>query len=109
MSAEIEWLRTRSRALFTQTYRLEVMLAIADSEGGLVTLTELSKLLGVSASNIQKPLTSLIAGGLLCELPTEDRRKFLLRNDSLAWDWVREIRDEARRSTGSSVFASTRA
>lgn len=90
---EMEALRNLSRAAFQQRYRLEVMLAIADSEDGLVSLTDLAATLGLPASNVQGALRSLLDTGLLTELPQGDsRRKFLLRNDSTAWDWARELR-----------------
>lgn len=90
--ARLEAVRTLSRALFGQTYRLEVMLAIARSETGLVTLTELATDLDVAVSNLQKPLGSLAAAGLIAPLPQGDsRRKFYIRNDSLAWEWVEEL------------------
>lgn len=95
--SELDTLRLLSRAAFGQAYRLEVMLAVADSEDGLVTQTELSRALGVSVSNVQGAVRSLTACGLLTELPQGDSRsKFLLRNPSSAWDWVRELREHAR-------------
>lgn len=91
--AQNEALRTLSRAAFGQNYRLEVMLAIADSEDGLVTQTELAQALGVSVSNVQGPVKSLVDCGLLTEMPQGDSRsKFFLRNRSAAWDWAREMR-----------------
>lgn len=94
MTAAVEGLRALSRAAFGQTYRLEVMLAVADSEDGLVTLTDLAKALDISTSNVQVALRSLIATGLLSELPRDDnRRKYLIRNPSSAWDWAREMRN----------------
>lgn len=93
-SPESEALRAMSRAAFGQNYRLEVMLAIADSEDGLVTQTELAHVLGVSVSNVQGPVKSLVNCGLLTEMPQGDSRsKFFLRNQSAAWDWAREMRD----------------
>lgn len=94
MTAAAEGLRALSRAAFGQTYRLEVMLAVADSEDGLVTLTDLAKALDISTSNVQVALRSLVATGLLSELPKDDnRRKYLIRNPSSAWDWAREMRN----------------
>lgn len=85
-----------SRAAFGQTYRLEVMLAIADVEDGLVTQTDLARSLGVSISNVQGAVKSLIDCGLLTPLPQGDSRsKFLMRNRSAAWDWVQEMRDQS--------------
>lgn len=92
-----EALHRLSRAAFGQTYRLEVMLAIADSEDGLVTLTDVARTLAVSTSNVQGPLKSLIECGLLTPLPQGDSRsRFLMRNRSAAWDWAQEMRDQTR-------------
>jgi hypothetical protein len=86
-------LRAVSRAAFGQQYRLEVMLAIAESEDGLVCLTDLAAALRLSVSNVQGALRSLVATGLLAEMPTGDsKRKFLLRNSSAAWEWAREMK-----------------
>lgn len=88
-------LRRMSRAAFGQTYRLEVMLAVADSEDGLITQTDLARCLGVATSNVQGAVKSLIDCGLLTPLPQADSRsKFLMRNRSAAWDWAREMRDQ---------------
>jgi len=85
-------LRRMSRDAFGQTYRLELMLVIAHSDDGLVTLTDLADRLGLRPSQIQRPLTNLIDLGLLTELPQGDaRHRFLLRNPSAAWDWAREM------------------
>lgn len=89
-------LRGLSRAAFGQTYRLEVMLAVADSEDGIVNLTDLARHLGQSTSNIQGPLKSLVSLGLVSEAPSGDsKRKHYLRNPSAAWAWAREMRTQA--------------
>lgn len=99
MIVDIEELRRLSRAAFNQTYRLEVMLWIAESDG-FVTQTELARALGLnSVSNVQAPVRSLIDCGLLTPLPqTDNRSLFLARNDSPAWEWVRQLRDQAVRA-----------
>ena len=84
-----------SRAAFGQSYRLEVMLAVAASEDGLVTQTSLARELDLPVSNVQGPVRSLIDSGLLSELPRGDgRSRFLLRNPSAAWDWARELHNQ---------------
>ncbi|WP_425310716.1 helix-turn-helix domain-containing protein [Ammonicoccus fulvus] len=100
MSVDTEVLRDLSRAAFGQAYRLEVMLAVADSDDGLITQTELARELGVSVSNVQAPVRSLIGCGLLTQLPQGDSRsKFLMRNRSAAWEWVKELRLQAQTPT----------
>ncbi|NYD32710.1 DNA-binding IclR family transcriptional regulator [Nocardioides kongjuensis] len=95
MDVNLEELRRLSRAAFNQTYRLEVMLYVAESEG-LVTQTEVARALGLSVSNVQAPTRSLIECGLLTPLPkTDNRSLFLARTDSPAWDWARQLRTQA--------------
>lgn len=101
--SDLAQLRSLSRSAFGQAYRLEVMLAIAESPDGLVTQSELAQQLGVSVSNVQGPVASLVSCGLLTEMPRGDSRsRYLLRNRSAAWDWAREMRalvPGAQRST----------
>ena len=96
MNSYVEELRRLSRAAFNQTYRLEVMLFIADSDG-FVTQTEIAQGLGLaSASNVQAPVRSLLECGLLNPMPkTDNRSRFLARTDSPAWQWARQLRDVA--------------
>lgn len=92
MADKMDALRRLSRLAFGQNYRLEVMLAVARSEDGLVTLTDLSRELRLGNSQIQGALSSLVAVGLLTPLPSDDaRRRFLLRNASPAWRWAEEL------------------
>ena len=87
-----EAVRALSRAAFRQDYRLEMMVAIADSTDGIVCLTDLARSLDVSMSNLQVPLKNLLALGLITQLPRGDsRRKYYMRNPSSAWDWAREL------------------
>lgn len=96
----VEALRALSRTAFRQDYRLELMIAIADSEDGLVCLSDLARALDVSISNLQTPLQNLVALGLISALPRGDsRRKFYLRNPSSAWDWARELAASAASTT----------
>jgi DNA-binding MarR family transcriptional regulator len=87
-----ERLRTLSQVAFGQRYRLELMLAVADTKDGIVCLTDLAHTLNVTMSNLQQPLKALVATGLLSPLPAGDsRRKFYLRNPSAAWAWAQEL------------------
>lgn len=97
MGVNVEELRRLSRAAFNQAYRLEVMLYIADSDG-FVTQTEIGRALALSVSNVQAPVKSLIDCGLLTVMPkTDNRSRFLARADSVAWEWARQLRDQAAR------------
>lgn len=95
MEVDREELRRLSRAAFGQTYRLEAMLYIAESDG-FITQTEVAHALGLSSpSNVQAPIRSLIDCGLLTPMPkTDNRSRFLARTDSPAWDWARQLRSQ---------------
>lgn len=85
-----------SEALFGQKYRLEVMVAIASSEDGLVCLTELAKHLELTPSNLQNPLRDLVRCGFLSRLPPGDsKRRYYRRNESLAWAFALEAASQA--------------
>ncbi|ALM18940.1 MarR family transcriptional regulator [Mycobacteroides abscessus] len=92
MTDELTALRRMSREAFRQDYRLEVMLAVGRSTDGLVCLSDLAAAVGTSTSNVQGPLRSLIALGLLTPLPRSDsKRRHMLRNPSAAWQWAEEL------------------
>lgn len=103
MSSELEHLRKLSKSAFGQAHRAEVMLAIAASPDGLVTQTELAQQLGLSVSNVQAPVASLVACGLLTEMPRGDSRsRYLLRKRSAAWAWAQELREAAQQAATAS-------
>lgn len=88
----VEEMRRLSRIVFGQSYRLELMVAIASSRDGLVSLGELSHDLGVTPSNLQKPLRSLLDSSLISPTHSGDsRRVYYMRNESLAWAWALEL------------------
>jgi hypothetical protein len=88
--------REPSRAAFGQRYRLECMVAIANSESGKVSLGELAAQLRVTASNLQAPRRSLVETGLLqAESSSEPGKRIYGRVDSAAWDWARELAERA--------------
>lgn len=109
MEIDVEELRRLSRAAFNQTYRLEVMLFIADSDG-FVTQTEVAQGLGLpSASNVQAPIRSLIDCGLLNPMPkTDNRSRFLARSDSPAWEWALQLRGLAAESRSVGARSKSR-
>lgn len=107
-SDRLEKLRALSQAAFGQRYRLELMLAVAESEDGIVCLTDLAHTLNVTISNLQQPLKALVATGLLSPLPAGDsRRKFYMRNPSAAWAWAAELGDASRDLDRGRQAAST--
>lgn len=92
----VEEVRRLSRAAFGQRYRLELMVAIASSSDGLVSLGELATQLGITPSNLQKPLQSLLDTALISPTHSGDsRRVYYMRNESLAWAWSRELAGKA--------------
>jgi DNA-binding transcriptional regulator GbsR (MarR family) len=93
----VDELRALSRAAFGQKYRLECMIAIAESADGILTLNTLAETLNVSVSNIQDPIKALLATGLISPLNAGDSRsKFYVRNASAAWNWCHELAARAR-------------
>jgi DNA-binding MarR family transcriptional regulator len=97
-------LRRMSRAAFGQQYRLEVMLAAARDSDGLVCLTDMARDLDLPLSNVQGALRSLVAVGLLTEMPPGDsRRKFYLRNTSAAWQWAEEMAQQSATTANRPV------
>lgn len=85
-------LRRVSRSAFGQDHRLELMLAIARSEDGIFTLSELVTALEVGASSLQRPLGSLIETALVSPLPSsESRFRHYTRNQSPAWQWAEQL------------------
>ncbi|ANG85492.1 helix-turn-helix transcriptional regulator [Microbacterium aurantiacum] len=89
---EVEALRAVSKLAFGHTYRLELMLAILDSDDGICTLSELAASLDVSVSSIQLPLESLVELGMLMPIPVGDTRyRHYIRNDDIGWAWARQL------------------
>ncbi|KQQ65403.1 MarR family transcriptional regulator [Microbacterium sp. Leaf320] len=94
---QVDALRGVSRSAFGQSYRLELMLAIARSEDGLCTLTELAQQTGVAMSSLQRPFQSLVDVGLISPVPDADSRyRYFLRNPSAAWTWAVELASAAQ-------------
>ena len=84
--------RDISKLAFGQQYRLELMLKVLDSDDGFFTLTAMSNALETAASNLQGPVESLLALGLISRLPTADELGVhYLRNEGAGWDWALEL------------------
>lgn len=89
---DIETLRAVSKLAFGQTYRLELMLTILESEDGICTLTELATRLNVRVSSIQLPFETLISLGMLIPIPESDTKfRHYIRNDDIGWSWARQL------------------
>lgn len=88
----LDQIRKRSSAAFGQSYRIEVMLAIAETDSRQVALSEISKRLHIQMSSVQRPLQSLVEMGLLT--PSHDsstRTKNYIRNESAGWVFAYEL------------------
>ena len=84
--------RDLSETMFRQRYRLELMVAVATSDDGLVCLIDLAASLGVTPSNLQRPLADLTSASLLTRRDAGDsRRRYYARNQSLAWEFALEL------------------
>lgn len=88
----IDTIRKRSAMAFGQSYRLEVMVAIAESDERRISLSDIAQALGVPASSIQKPLRALVDLGLLTEsADSSTRKKYYVRNESSGWTFAYEL------------------
>lgn len=105
MTGRTDELRRLSSAAFGQSYRLELMLAADRAAAGIVSLTELAREIpDVSVSSLQRPFDSLVESGLLAALPRGDsRHRYFLRNESSAWAWARELRQQVEQSEAAAV------
>lgn len=89
---DVDGLRRVSKVAYGQEHRLELMLAIAEIEDGVCSLTELADTLQVRASSLQRPLDSLVELSLVSVVATGDTKyRHYIRNDGAAWDWAREL------------------
>jgi len=91
--------RTRefSKAVFGNSYRLEVVRAIASSEDGVVFARQLALELGVADSIVHPILRQLADVGLLEPLPRvkgHQMREYA-RTDSVLWVFCAKLIDEA--------------
>jgi DNA-binding MarR family transcriptional regulator len=92
-----------SEAMFGQRHRLALMAAIAQSDDGIVNPTDLVETLGIRAqSSIQKPLKSLVEAGLLTRISGLEGRAYYRREQSLGWDFARELVSKALQTAESS-------
>jgi DNA-binding MarR family transcriptional regulator len=80
-----------SKCLFGQVHRLDVMLAIANAPGGVVTATDLANELHLPQSALQAPLRDLLTAGLLVRDGVRESRKVYRRLASKGWEWAVEL------------------
>lgn len=84
-SKEYARLRQRSKLLFGNQDRLEVLVAIARSPDGLVNATDLQWEIGIAQSRVRSQLISLARVGLLSASQVGGKRWYKRRNSPI-WD-----------------------
>lgn len=85
---ERERLRERSKLVFGNKDRLEVIAAIAQNADDLISGTDLELEIGMSQSRVRKQLVALAEAGLLTAFPRSgDVRRWYRRNDSPLWEF----------------------
>lgn len=76
-----------SKLLFGNQDRLEVGVAVARSEDGLVNATDLGLELGIAQPRVRNQLVALEKAGLLDRMPRSgDVKQWFLRRESPFWD-----------------------
>ena len=87
--------RQLSKVLFGNMDRLEVAVAIAQSEDGVVNATDLSVDLAVFNNRVRNQLVVLADAGLLraVSLPG-DRKRWYVRQPSPFWDACLDLHDK---------------
>ncbi len=108
VSDAVKVLQDLSNVLFGQTWRLQVMIVVALSDG-LVCQKDVQRALGLdSPSSVQTPLASLRNAGLLVPVGDDDsRRRWMRRADSTVWAWVIELADQHVYRPSGQAAAST--
>src|SRR4029077_12471137 len=79
--------RARSKALFGNQDRIDVVLAIGRSDGGVVNATDLADETGLINSRVRAQLLALVDAELLREIPPTggDRKRWYVRQSSPFW------------------------
>nr|WP_230589291.1 MarR family transcriptional regulator [Mycobacterium kansasii] len=92
-----------SEIMFGQRHRLALMVAIAQSDDGIVNPTELAEALGMRAqSSLQAPLKRLVDAGLITRISGIEGRVYYRREESQAWGFALELLSRALRSADMS-------
>ena len=81
-----ERVRTRSKLVFGNRDRLEVMAAIARSADGMVNATDLGAEIGMVQSRVRNQLVALAEAGMLTAYPrSPDVKRWYQRNECPLW------------------------
>jgi|ERR1700722_19136389 len=93
-----EEIRKRSKALFGNRDRLEVMAAIAASRDGLVCAADLERSVGLANNRVRAQLIALYEAGLLQAMPrSRDRIQWYQRQPSRLWQAAVDVYTEWNR------------
>lgn len=84
--------RSRSKAMFGSSDRLEVAIAIALSPTGVVNATDLQWELQLAANRVRSQLLALADAGFVVEGPRgENAKRMFVRAESEFWNFCREL------------------
>jgi hypothetical protein len=97
-----EVVRERSKALFGNSDRLQVAVAVHQSEDGVVNATDLADDLGIVNNRIRAQLLALAEAGLLDPEPVGSGKRWYVRRASDFWalcqrlieDWAKEVEQQ---------------
>jgi DNA-binding IclR family transcriptional regulator len=87
-------LREKSKALFGNRDRLEVLAAIARSQDAAVNATDLALELGILNPRVRTQLIALAEAGLLAPAPTEDVKRWYVKRESPFWGGCLDLLDD---------------
>jgi hypothetical protein len=80
-----EGLREKSKVLMGNRDRLEIAVAIAVSEDGVVNATDISRQLGIAPNRVRANLLAFAHVGLLDQPPPQSGRRWFIRRSSTFW------------------------
>jgi hypothetical protein len=86
-------LRERSKVLFGNVDRLEVAVAIARSEDGVVNATDLSWDLRIANNRVRAQLVTMASLGLLTPVPLDSRKNWYQRSESSFWQTCLDLHE----------------
>lgn len=92
----LQELRELSDALVGRMYRLEIGAAIADADGDVISIREISESTGIFYQRVQEDIQRLVACGLLTHTDTRDGTKYFKPRPTAYWRLCRAVAEEVR-------------
>jgi len=86
-----EFIREKSKALFGNSDRVQVALAIGQSKDGLVNATDLAAELGIVNNRIRAQLLAFVEVRLLSPAPPGPGKRWYVRAESGFWDTCQKL------------------